>query len=340
MGQLHLMTCRHVDGVEIVSVVDQSKRAIRKAKSLQVKEVHQNYSDLISKAPGKLDAVIISLPNHLHFESIKLALEAGLHVFVEKPLATTTDECEKLAKLAVKSGKNLMVGHCLRFLDAVEKMKSRVDHGHIGSLEVLTAEDVINGPFAHGIVPSPPAEWWFDKARSGGGALIDIGSHLIDLFRFFAGDAKPIFCSLEHKYNLPVEDSAIVILQSLSSSTKGIINAGWYQQTVFPKFNFRLILHGDAGFLTTDHLIPRNLYLHAFKHGTKNFFRRITGRRINPLSYTYFYEPYFKEIKHFFDCIKYDQNPLVSAEDGFAAVRLVHEAYKLAGNRRTQGAYS
>jgi len=328
MGRLHMMNCLKIDGTKIIAAADPSKKALNKAKFVGVNNLYTDYHDLLNDS-SNMDAVIISLPNYLHFESIQLALEAGLNVFVEKPMANTVEECHKIVSLVKKSGKKLMIGHCLRFVDAIEKMKDSVDKGYIGDLEVITIEEVISGPFAHGAVPTPVSEWWFDPKKAGGGTLLDLGYHLIDLFRFFVGDSKMLYCCLDHKFNLPIEDGAIVILCSSNSSAKGIINVGWYQKTNFPKYNFRLILHGNAGYISSDALVPGNLYLHAIKEGTKNLFRKLIGKNIRPLSYTYYYESYYKELKHFFDCVKQDSDPLISATDGLETMELIEEAYKI-----------
>jgi predicted dehydrogenase len=327
IGMLHLMNCLQIDDVKVVAAADSSKRALKKAKSAGVNRLYTDYHDLLNHS-SNIDAVIVSLPNFLHFESIRLALEDGLNVFTEKPMANTVEECRRIVKLVERSGRKFMVGHCVRFIDAVEKMKENVDKGLIGNLEVVTIEEVINGPFAHPRVPVPVADWWFDPKRSGGGVLLDLGYHMIDLFRFFAGDSQVIFSYLDHKFNLPVEDGAIVILRSSGSSAKGIINVGWYQKTIFPKYNFRVILHGNAGYLSSDDLVPRNLYFYAVKEGTKNLLRRIVGKKIRPLSYTYYYESFYKELEHFFDCVKNDSDPSVSASDGLKTVELIQEAYE------------
>lgn len=329
MGMLHLMNAMKIEGVRVVAAADASKQALSKAKHLGVNELFKDYHEMFNNA-SNMDAVIISLPNNLHLESVRLALEKNLNVFVEKPLANTVEECQEIVKLVKKSGRKLMVGHCFRFLEVIEKMKKSLDKGLIGSLEVATLEEVINGPFAHPRVPTPVSEWWFDPKKSGGGALMDIGYHMLDLFRFFAGDAVVIFSSLEYKFSLSVEDGAIVILRSSSCSTKGIVNVGWYQKTIFPKYNFRVILHGTAGFLSSEHLVPRNLYFHALKEGAKNLLRRIVGKRIRYLFYTYYYEPFYRELEHFFNCIKKDSDPPVSVEDGLRTVELIQQTYKLA----------
>jgi len=184
MGMLHLMNCRLMDNVKVVAASDPNKKALNKAKSaVVVDKLYTDYHDLLNHS-SNLDAVVISLPNFLHLESISLALEAGLNVFTEKPMANTVEECREIVKLVERSGRKFMVGHCVRFMDFIEKMKDNVDKGHIGNLEVATIEEVINGPFAHPRLPAPVSDWWFDPKKSGGGVLLDIGYHMVDLFRW------------------------------------------------------------------------------------------------------------------------------------------------------------
>jgi predicted dehydrogenase len=328
-GMLHLMNCFHVDDVQVVAAADMSKKARNKAKSLGVKNVYEEYEKML-KSHSDLDAVILAMPNFLHLSSIQLALEAGLNVFTEKPLANTASECQQIVNLTRKSGRKLMVGHNCRFYDLSEKMKQQLNYGSIGDVEVVTAEEVINGPFAHPYVPTPVSEWWFDPKKAGGGVLLDIGYHMIDLFRFFAGEARVLHAYLGHRLNLPIEDTAIILLQSISSNAKGIINVGWYERTIFPRFDFRIILHGNAGYLSSEDLVPRNIYTHAVRVGMKNILKRVVGRKITPLSYTYFYESYYKELKHFFDCVRTGSEPSVSAEDGLRTIETIEEAYQKA----------
>jgi len=327
MGSLHLMNCLKIKDVNVVAAADSSKKSLEKAGALGVKRLYTDYHELFGH-PADFDAVVLSLPNFMHFDGIQLALEAGMDVFAEKPLATSVEECRQIVKLAEKSGRRVMVGHVMRFVEALQMMKEKKEKGTIGDLEVATIEEIINGPFAHPRVPVPVSEWWFDPKKSGGGALMDVGYHMIDLFRYFAGDSEVTFSLLNHRLNLPVEDGAIVILRSSKSSAKGIINVGWYEQTTFPKYNFRTLLHGTAGYLSSDDLIPHNLYRHAVKEGTKNILRRATGRDIRYLSYTYHYESFYKELVHFFECVKHDSQPSVNAEDGLKTVELIQAAYE------------
>jgi len=333
MGMLHLMSCLKIDGVKVVGVADASKKGRAKANALGVDKIYEDYHDLLNH-PSELDVVILSLPNFMHFESIKLALESGLNVFAEKPLAPTVAECGEIVQLAARSGRKVMVGHVMRFEKVIEIMKKRLEDGFIGDLEVATIEEIINGPFAHPRVPAPVSDWWFDPKKSGGGALLDVGYHMLDLYRFFAGDSEVTYSYLNYRLNLPVEDGAIIMLQSNSSRAKGIVNVGWYQQTVFPKYNFRTLLHGTAGYLSSDDFIPKNLYTHAVKEGLKNIFGRIVGRKVPYMSYTYHYEAFYKELVHFFDCVQRDLEPAVTATDGLRIIELVQTCYAQNGVKR------
>jgi len=333
IGMLHMRNCKYIDNVKVVAVADNSKRPLKKAENDGVEHIYNDYHDLFSDS-NDIDSVIISLPNFLHFDCIQLALESGLNVFVEKPMANTVEECRKIVKLVEKSGRKLMVGHTMRFYEAIEKMKEEESKGRIGDLEVVTLEAITNGPFTHPAVPKRVPEWWFDPDKAGGGVLLDIGYHLIDLFRLFVGDSNVIFSSLDFKFNLPIEDGAIVILRSSNSSTKGIINLGWYQKLIFPQNNFRCILHGNSGYLSSDDLVPKNMYIHAVKEGTKNFFRKITGKKIRYLYYTYYYEAFYKELVHFFDCIKHDRETEISASEGLKNMEIIEEAYDFFNKNR------
>lgn len=338
MGMLHSVNSMRFDHVKIVAAADTSKGRLLKAKKLGVKNLYSDFRSLLN-ANIDLDAVIIALPNFLHVESVKTALEKEIDVFVEKPLARTTKECKEILRSVDKSGRKLMVGHCVRFFDSVERIKRTVDCGHIGRLEVITLESIATGPFSHGLIPKPVPEWWFDPEKVGGGAMLDIGYHLIDLFRFFAGDCHLVFSHLGYKYNLPMEDSAIAIIQSNDSHVKGIVHAGWYEQVIFPHHDFRVILHGDYGHISTERFTPANIYAHAMKEGMKNLFRRMIGKKIKPLAYAYSLEGFYKELAHFFDCIENDLEPSVSAIDALKTIEVIEEAYKKPKQQRSGDGY-
>ncbi len=327
-GMLHLMSCKKISGAKVVAASDTSKKALKKAKTLGVEKLYDDYRELLEHS-SDIDAVVISLPNFLHLTCVKMALEAGLHVFIEKPLARNVRECDEIVENVEKTGTKLQVGNNLRFDSSIRKLKETAETGSIGSMEVVTCEEVINGPFSHPRNPTPVADWWFDPEKAGGGVLLDIGCHLIDAFRFIVGEESKVeFCSLEHKFNLPIEDGAIVLLRSSEKSIRGIINVGWYQKTTYPQFDFNIKLHGTAGYASYSDFGPSNLYSYAIEEGVKNVIRRLAGRKIHTMSYTYYYQAFYDEMESFVNCINTDSEPLVTAIDGLRTLELIESAYQ------------
>lgn len=328
MGLLHLRNTRFIEDIQITAAADKSKKGHLEVKKYGIRNFYENYEDLLKNE--RLDAVIISLPTYLHEEAIVLAAEQGMDIFIEKPLARKVSECKNVEKAVRRNGVKLCVGHNYRFFEHVQKLKKELDAGAVGEVEIANLEHFVNGPFAHPLEPVPVQEWWLDPKLAGGGVLLDQGVHLIDLFRWLFPESEPVlrYVHLGYRYGLPIEDSAILMLESPTTPTKGIISVGWFQKMVFPEFNFRINLHGTAKFLSTDNFSPKNLYFHAAKEATKNFLLKLLGKKISPLSYTYYYVSYFKELQNFFESIKNDTTPLVSVEDGIEVVKIIEEAYE------------
>ena len=329
MGQLHLANCAFMGKMNIIAVADKSKNLLKKAELYKVKNFYEDYVELLDKENKNLDAVIISLPNYLHYDSVIRSLEYGLNVFVEKPLALSPKECKEIIISEEKSGKKIMVGYSMRYIDAIQLMKKKLEEGRLGNLTYLTLESIQNGPLSHGRVPKPVSEWWFNPKLSGGGALMDLGTHLIDLFHFFSGNAKVIFSKLDYKFNLPVEDGGTIILESIDSDVRAIINVGWFEKMIFPKFNFRVILHGTADYVSSEDYIPKNYYTYAIKEGIKNFSKRISVKKISPLSYTYWYTSYYKELEQFYNSIMNEEEILSNSNNGLKNIEIINAAYEL-----------
>jgi len=323
MGKLHLRVSRYMDDAKVVAVADPSPRAVRAAQKEGVRTVYGDYHELL-RDPG-VDAVIITLPNFMHLEAALAAVAAGKHVFVEKPLAMTSADCERIDDAATRRGVKLMVGHNYRFFDATRKLKADYDSGAIGDV-VLSTFELVHGPLAPSLESQPVPEWYFDREKVGMW-LLDLGYHVADLFRWLFGDAEVVYARLDNHYGFPYEDNAIVVLQS-QAGPKGVLHVGYFAKLVFPAFDFRVILHGTAGCLSTDQFVPRNLRLHAAREGIANMLRRITARRIKPLSYTYFYSSYVEEQRHFFDCLRNGKEPAVGARDAFGTIRLLEDVYR------------
>ena len=327
MGKLHLMNCAFIDDVKVTAVADASKKNLKWAKSRGIDDLYSDYTELIEK--GDVDAVVITLPHFLHVRSGILAAENGIDVFMEKPLANTVSEGETIIDAVNKHGTKFMIGCNCRFIDSIEQLKGMYDNGILGDVEIATLENIGNGPFSPFLEPTPVPDWYFDPDESGGGAFLDLGYHMIDLFQLFFSDVALEYVQLGNRYNLPYEDNATVILKSNKTSTRGIVNLGWFSRSVFPKFDFRVMLHGTADFASTDDFMP-NIYLNAVKEGLRSVWRRAVRRKIKPLAYTYYFHSYFKELDHFFKCIENDGVMRISPEEALRTLRVIEDGYGMA----------
>lgn len=156
-----------------------------------------------------LDAVIIATTPDAHAGLARAAVEAGLHVLIEKPGARRADELEGLAQLAARRRVRVRIGFNHRHHRAFRQARRLVDSGLLGPLMFVRAR------YGHGGRPGYGGEWRSQAHRSGGGELIDQGVHLIDLARWFLGDFVDIG-GFAHTYywDMPVEDNGFMLLKT------------------------------------------------------------------------------------------------------------------------------
>ena len=135
---------------------------------------------------AEIDVIDICTPNIFHYETLKKAINAGKHIYCEKPLCTTAEEAAEIAELAKSKGVICAVVFNTRFLLPVMRAKELVADGRIG--EVLS----FRGAFLHSSAadPNKPVGWKQNKDICGAGVLFDLGSHVIDLLSCVLGDKK------------------------------------------------------------------------------------------------------------------------------------------------------
>ena len=156
-----------------------------------------------------IDAVVVATP-HAELSRIATAcLKAGKHVLVEKPAGRNLAEVAAVATAADKANRIVKVGYSHRFHPAMRKARKIVDRGELGPLMF------IRGRYGHGGRPGYEKEWRFERAISGGGELVDQGSHLIDLAQWFLGEFTGVTAALTTFFwNAEVEDNAFLTLST------------------------------------------------------------------------------------------------------------------------------
>jgi predicted dehydrogenase len=156
-----------------------------------------------------VDAVVVATPHGCHSEIATACLYAGKHVLVEKPGGRNLAEVSAVKEAADSAGRIAKVGYNHRFHPAVLKAREIVDRGELGPLMF------IRGRYGHGGRLGYEKEWRLQRLMSGGGHLVDQGSHLIDLARWFLGDFTDGHAALRTFFwNVEVEDSAFITLST------------------------------------------------------------------------------------------------------------------------------
>ena len=178
-NQKHFPGMKQEQGVELVAFCDIVKeRAEKGAKDFGTKDakVYTDYKELLKDS--SIDAVHVLTPNVSHCEITVAALEAGKHVLCEKPMAATTADAEKMVEARDKTGKMLTIGYQYRHSHENVIVKGIIDEGWLG--EIYYTEAIYlrrRGVPTWGV--------FMDKAQQGGGPLIDIGTHALDLALYF-----------------------------------------------------------------------------------------------------------------------------------------------------------
>jgi predicted dehydrogenase len=175
----HLPAIALSDRVAATVLVDvDARRAEALAKRFGVPEVAADTSRL----PGRVDAAIVALPNHLHAPVTIDLLRRGLHVLVEKPMAMTVRECDEMIAAAAAAQAVLAVGHEFRFFDSSLLVRNLLRDGLLGELRRFEMRQ--------GVIPRWPfaTDFLLKKETAGGGVLADFGAHVLDLLLWWLGE--------------------------------------------------------------------------------------------------------------------------------------------------------
>lgn len=309
IGKVHLRHCLNVGSAKLVAVSDISKKARSFAKKMGVKNTFAEYQQLL-KDPC-IDAVIIALPTHLHASCAESVAEAGKDIFVEKPLASNVTKGKEIVSAARRNGVKLMVGYDMRFAPRFRSLKQNIQNGILGDVQIAYGTNLGAGPFFHRTetgIPRPVPTWWFQRELTGGGALMDLGCHLINLFHWYFGEITSIKSYLGYRYNLDIEDYATCIAK-FASGPVGVINVGWFSQESQKKVELLGTVKHALAYRT-----PENRVLAAIKLLT--------------MKSTQYESTYLRELQHFVQCVRHDLPPSSSGDDALKDLETISQAYK------------
>ena len=262
-----------------------------------------------------LDAVVIAT-SHAELSAIAVAcLEAGKHALVEKPGGRNLAEVRSVADAAAATGRVAKVGYNHRFHPALLKAREIVDRGGLGPLMF------IRGRYGHGGRPGYEKEWRFERAISGGGQLIDQGSHLIDLAHWFLGEFTDVQAALRTFFwNAEVEDNVFLTL-STAEGRIAWLHATWTEW----KNMFSLEIYGREGKLEITGLGG------SYGMESLTFYRMLPG--MGPPETTRWEYPFIDrswetETAEFIAAINEGRRPIGDAADAVGSMSVIERVYQ------------
>ncbi len=194
-GPNHIRVFNQLNDAAAVACADVSLERLQAVQRLFPEiRVTQDYHELL--ADPEIDAVCVAAPTNMHFQISREALKAGKHVFCEKPLALTAEECRALKDLAAAAGRILMVGHVFVFNQGIVKLKEAIDAGQLGVVQYAHAIRTNLGPFRYDV-----------------NALWDLAPHDISIFNYLFGSAPLNVSARGQKYLGSLEDVAFATLE-------------------------------------------------------------------------------------------------------------------------------
>lgn len=191
-----------------------------------------------------VDAVVVCSENTTHAKYIRLAAQAGKHVLCEKPLVTDAEEGERLLEFVAQKGVKLMTAFPCRYSPAFTRMVERVRSGELGTIRAICATNRGRCPF----------DWFVEKSKSGGGAMIDHVVHVADLLRILLGEeAARVQAQIGHNmYGKDWEDTAMLTIE-FPSGVFATLDSSWSRPASFKTWgDVTMTVVGDRGLIEVD----------------------------------------------------------------------------------------
>lgn len=308
IGRTH-MNAWLAAGYQPVAVCDSVDTLAQSLASLSEARVYSDAETMYREA--QLDIVSICTPPALHASLSIAALQHGIHVLCEKPLAITTEECHAIIAAAQQAKRILSVGFCHRFQPHIEVMKAQIDAGLIGDVIMFRNRFI-------GHMPNPEQRWFSDPALAGGGVMVDTCVHSVDLFRHLIGDVAQVQASAVTRTTalgpaLRVEDTAVITLVS-ETGVIGVIEASWRT----PPGEWVVTVNGTAGYLSMDYATMQ--LTHGDASGKTTIVAVVDADRFT------------REVAHMAACVRGNEQQRVTMYDGLAACDILHRAARSANH--------
>ena len=282
----------------------------------------------------EVDLVVIGLPNDRHLEATRLAARAGRHVVCTKPLARTAVEAEEMLSLVQAAGVLHGYAETEVFSPAVMRVRRMIEDGALGRVTTMRSREAHSGPHA--------AHFW-DPARAGGGALMDMGGHMFEAFRYFVGKDDPAVEAiawgdlLVHSARTSAEDNAVALVR-FASGAVGTAEVSW---SALGGLDLRNEVYGDRGAAFTD--VTRGTPVRAFLTTGGGYLLEKADADtgwVSPVPDEARVYGYHEEMRHFVESVANGRQPRETYADGVAVSRIMDACYRSMQTRRWEAVHS
>lgn len=327
----HLLAYTKNPNVELYALCDLDEELLEKrSKEFDVTRTYTDYNEMLKLT--EIDAVSVCTWNSAHAPCTIAALNAGKHVLCEKPMAINGKQAREMQAAADNNGKLLMIGFVRRFGNDCDILKDMIDQDAFGDIYYAKASYLRR--------KGNPGGWFGDKSRSGGGPLIDLGVHVIDLTRYLMGNPKPVsvygatFQKLFDRKNVKSDAG----YKSASSSENDICDVEDLA-TAMIRYDNGAVLMVEASFSLNIKAPVGTIELFGTKAGAKldpnlEMFTEMNGYMTDvtlPMRTSLDMKGLFaNEVNHFVDCVRLGipcRNP---GTDGIALMDILDAIYESA----------
>lgn len=330
-GQRHLEGYLKNPNAEVVALVDGSETLLKKVMlDYGVRRGFSSLEELLDW--GGCDAVSICTPNYLHAPMATAALDAGLHVLCEKPLANTLADGAAIVERARRSTTTFMMGFCRRYREDSQAVKRLVEAGDLGEI-YYARTSWLRRHWNPGV-----RSWFLKREQSGGGPLIDLGVHMLDLALWLMGNPEPVAVSgatygrlapnLARGVEVDVEDMASAYLR-LSNGATLVLESSWVSYVEHGDHVLTQLL-GTVGGAKIE-LGPRpqgeHVEIYTSRSGVPVTERVHFGGRTE-----FTFHSFQNETAEFVAAIREGRKPSSTVEDGYRILRVLDAIYRSAAS--------
>jgi predicted dehydrogenase len=301
----------------LCDLIESRAEEMAKKFNLSAADIVKDWRKVVKR--GDINCVFVNSPNYLHEIMCIEAARNKKHILVEKPLAISLKAAENMIKAVNKNSVFLMVEQTQRFDPVHQAAKKIIDSGILGRIHNIRGRIGHAGPeyWSEG-----KSQWFYDKKKSGGGCLVDIGVHIADLIRWFKGvPVEEVFACIQTlEKKVTVGDNATVLLK-FADGTKGEFECSW---TTRP-YEVLTYVYGEKGKLITNIGSKRPIVVTLAKTAKGDDPNCILKEVYPVLGAGNGWE---NAIHYFIDCVNRGRRPFVSAEEARETIKVILAAYE------------